>query len=212
MLELASPGDWAVWLEQNHALSACVWLRMAKKASGQKTLSHAEALREALRYGWIDGQVRGQDEQFFQHKLTPRRKRSIWSKINCTAALALIESGEMMPSGLVEVERAQADGRWDLAYDSPKNATVPSDLEAALESNPDAKDFFQTLSSQNRFAILFSIQTAKKSDTRARRVAQLVDMLARRETFHSAFSRCVPPCYTDAPSRSARPSLTAASR
>ena len=134
--------------------------------------------------GWIDGQARAQDEYFSLRKFTPRAKRSIWSKINRESALALIANGEIMPAGLAEVERARADGRWDQAYDSPKAATVPVDLQAALSANPEAEAFFKTLTSQNRYAILFRIQTVKKAETRARRIAAAVEMLARHETFH----------------------------
>ena len=173
---------WAAWLAKNHGKSFGVWLRMAKKASGLQSVSHSEALEAALCYGWIDGQTKSADENAWLQKFTPRTKKSIWSKINRQKALALIEAGQMKLAGLEEIERAKKDGRWDAAYDSPRAATVPDDLQAALEGNARAKAFFTTLSGQNRYAILFRIQTAKKADTRARRIQQFIEMLAKNET------------------------------
>ena len=175
---------WAAWLAKNHGKSFGVWLRMAKKASGLQSVSHSEALEAALCYGWIDGQTKSADENAWMQKFTPRTKKSIWSKINRQKALALIEAGQMKLAGLEEIERAKKDGRWDAAYDSPRAATVPDDLQAALEGNARAKAFFITLSGQNRYAILFRIQTAKKADTRARRIQQFIEMLAKNETLH----------------------------
>lgn len=153
---------WAVWLEKNHATSPGVWLRLAKKASGLKSVSYDEALAVALCYGWIDGQAKSEGEIHWLQKFTPRSKRSIWSKRNREKVLTLIESGEMQPAGLSEIERARKDGRWDAAYDSPSRITVPGDLQTALDKNRRAKSFFETLDSRNRFAILFRIHTAKK--------------------------------------------------
>ena len=184
MLELASPGDWAVWLEQNHALSAGVWLRMAKKASGQKTLSHAEALREALRYGWIDGQIKKLDAHYWLQRFIPRKPHSIWSRINRQKALELIERGLMQPAGQAAIERAKTNGRWEAAYEAQSKSTIPPDLQAALDDSPKAAAFFKTLSSQNRYAILFRLQTAKKLETRASRLKKFVAMLERGETLH----------------------------
>jgi uncharacterized protein YdeI (YjbR/CyaY-like superfamily) len=175
---------WAAWLAKNHGKSFGVWLRLAKKASGQQSVSHSEALETALCYGWIDGQTKSADENAWLQKFTPRTKKSIWSKINRQKALALIGAGQMKLAGLEEIERAKKDGRWDAAYDSPRAATVPDDLQAALERNARAKAFFITLSGQNRYAILFRIQTAKKADTRARRIQQFIEMLAKNETLH----------------------------
>jgi uncharacterized protein YdeI (YjbR/CyaY-like superfamily) len=183
-IELQHQKAWAAWLAKNHGKSAGVWLRMAKKASGLKSVSHGEALEVALCYGWIDGQARGVDENAWVQKFTPRGKKSIWSKINCAKALALIEAGKMKPAGLAEIERAKNDGRWDAAYDSPRAASVPDDLQAALDRNARAKAFFATLNGQNRYAVLFRIQTAKKAETRARRIQQFVEMLARREKIY----------------------------
>jgi uncharacterized protein YdeI (YjbR/CyaY-like superfamily) len=175
---------WAAWLAKNHGKSFGVRLRLAKKASGLQSVSHSEALEVALCYGWIDGQTKSADENAWLQKFTPRTKKSIWSKINRQKALALIEAGQMKAAGLEEIERAKKDGRWDAAYDSPRAATVPDDLQTALEGNAPAKAFFSTLSGQNRYAILFRIQTAKKADTRARRIQQFIEMLAKNETLH----------------------------
>ena len=138
----------------------------------------------ALRFGWIDGQARGQDESWYLQRFTPRRARSIWSKRNRDFATALIEAGEMEPAGLREVERAKADGRWDAAYDAPSTATVPDDLQAALDANPAATEFFAGLDRQNRYAILHRVQTAKRPETRARRIETFVAMLAAGEKIH----------------------------
>jgi uncharacterized protein YdeI (YjbR/CyaY-like superfamily) len=183
-LDFQDPKAWAAWLAKNHGESAGVWVRMAKKASGLKSVSHSEALEVALCYGWIDGQAKSSDENAWVQKFTPRGKKSIWSKINRAKALALIEAGKMKPAGLAEIERAKKDGRWDAAYDSPRAASVPDDLQAALDGNARAKAFFATLNGQNRYAVLFRIQTAKKAETRARRIRQFVEMLARGEKLH----------------------------
>ena len=178
-------GDaWAKWLETNHAKSSGVWLRMAKKASGIESITYAEALDVALAYGWIDGQSKSEGETHWVQKFTPRSARSIWSKRNCEKALGMIERGEMRPSGLAEVERAKKDGRWGRAYDSPSKSTVPNDLGAALSKSKRAKSFFESLDSRNRYAILFRLQTAKKPETRAKRLKLFVEMLKRGEKLH----------------------------
>ncbi|HEX6532994.1 MAG TPA: YdeI/OmpD-associated family protein [Gemmatimonadaceae bacterium] len=184
VLELRRQAEWAAWLEKHHRSSSGVWLRLGKKGSGVQSVSHAEALEVALCYGWIDGQRRSEGERTWIQRFTPRGTRSIWSKINRQKALELIESGRMRPAGLEEVERAREDGRWDAAYDAQRTATVPDDLRAALDANPRAKAFFATLDSRNRYAVLFRIHTAKKPETRARRIAQFVAMLERHETLH----------------------------
>jgi uncharacterized protein YdeI (YjbR/CyaY-like superfamily) len=176
--------DWAAWLEQNHPLSAGVWLRLAKKAADLQSISYAEALDVALCYGWIDGQKNGYDEESWLQKFTPRGAKSIWSKINRDKALALIESGQMQPAGLAAVESARQDGRWDAAYDSARTISVPDDFQAELEKNPPAQAFFATLNSTNRYAILFRIQTAKKAETRARRILEFIGMLERQEKLY----------------------------
>jgi uncharacterized protein YdeI (YjbR/CyaY-like superfamily) len=161
-----------------------VWIKFARKGSGVASVTYMEALHAALCFGWIDGQARGVDEASYVQRFTPRRARSIWSKRNREFATALIESGRMQPAGLREVERAKADGRWDAAYDAPSTATVPDDLRAALDASPRAAAFFETLKGQNRYAILHRVQTAKKPETRARRIATFVAMLERGETIH----------------------------
>jgi uncharacterized protein YdeI (YjbR/CyaY-like superfamily) len=157
---------------------------VTKKGAPPPTLSYAEALEVALTWGWIDGQKRALDERAFLQRFTPRRTKSLWSKINRAKAEALIETGRMHPPGLAEVERAKKDGRWDAAYDSPKTSEVPEELARALAKNERASAFFSTLDATNRFAVLHRVQTAKKAETRASRIEQFVTMLAKGETLH----------------------------
>ncbi len=184
ILQFEHKNAWAAWLGKNHGKSTGVWLRLAKKASGARSVTYAEALDVALCYGWIDGQKQSDSETTWLQKFTPRSKKSIWSKINRQKALALIERGEMKPAGLKEIERAKEDGRWEAAYDSQSNATVPSDFQDALNRSARAKAFFASLESRNRYAILFRIHTAKKAETRARRIQQFIEMLERNEKLH----------------------------
>jgi uncharacterized protein YdeI (YjbR/CyaY-like superfamily) len=181
VLPFASREEFAAWLDANHASCEGIWIKFAKKASGIDTVVYAEALDVALRYGWIDGQAARVDEHWYAQRWTPRRPRSKWSKINRDKAEALMASGDMKPAGLAEVERAKADGRWDAAYESAANATVPDDLQAALDANPKAAELFAKLSGSNRYAILYRIQDAKRPETRARRIEKFVAMLARGE-------------------------------
>jgi uncharacterized protein YdeI (YjbR/CyaY-like superfamily) len=183
-VECTNAASWARWLKRHHASAAGVWLRIAKKDSGIASIDYAGALEEALCWGWIDGQRRSADAQYFQQRFTPRTRRSIWSQINRAKVLKLIEEGRMQPAGHAEIERAKADGRWDAAYEGVAAATVPPDLQAALDANKKAAKFFATLDSRNRFAILFRTQSAKKPETRARRIAQFVEMLAKGEKPH----------------------------
>ena len=180
----ASADAFHTWLVKNHSSSRGLWLRIAKKSSGVKTVTHPEALDIALCYGWIDGQRRALDETYFLQLFTPRTKRSVWSKINRGKVADLIAAGRMQPAGHGEIERAKADGRWESAYDSVKNATVPDDLQKFLEKNPRAKTFFESLSSQNRYAILWRLMTAKRPETRAKRFAQFTEMLKRGEKIY----------------------------
>ena len=184
LLLFETPEAWEAWLEEHHTEQAGVWLKTAKKNSGFTSIAHGEALEVALCFGWLDGQVRRIDEQFFKQKWVPRRRRSTWSKINCAKAEELIAAGRMRPSGLAEVERAKADGRWEAAYDAPSTATVPDDLRAALDASPAAATAFAGLSGQNRYAILHRLMTARKPETRARRIETFVAMLERGETPH----------------------------
>ena len=176
--------DWANWLAENHESSLGVWVQLAKKGSDAPSVSYDEAVEIALCYGWIDGQKRTLSEQFWLQKFTRRADKSVWSKINKDKALVLIEAGRMKPAGLREVERAKSDGRWEAAYDSASKATVPSDFQSALDGNARAKNFFATLDGRNRYAILFRIQTAKKAETRAKKISQFVLMLERHEKVH----------------------------
>jgi uncharacterized protein YdeI (YjbR/CyaY-like superfamily) len=176
--------DWAVWLEKNHATSSGVWLKLAKKASGVQSVTYDEALEAALCYGWIDGQKKSHDETSWLQKFTPRGPKSIWSKINTEKAQRLIGSGKMKPAGLKAVENARQDGRWDAAYASPSKAAAPDDLQAELDRNAKARAFFATLDSRNRYAILHRIHTAKKAETRAKRIEQFVRMLEKKEKIY----------------------------
>ncbi|CAN5853520.1 YdeI family protein [soil metagenome] len=178
------PAEWADWLEENHAASPGLWLRLAKKASSLTSVTYAEALEVALCYGWIDGQKRSYDADSWLQKFTPRGAKSLWSKINREKVLALIESGRMRPSGLGAVELARQDGRWDAAYDPASTATVPEDFQAALDASPAAGAAFAALDGQNRYAMLFRIQTARKPQTRAARITKFVGMLERGEKLY----------------------------
>ncbi len=175
---------WAAWLKKEHRRSTGVWVRFAKKGSQLVTMTYAEALEVALCYGWIDGQKRPESEHAWLQRFLPRGSRSIWSKINRAKALALIDSGEMQAAGLVAIESAKQNGRWEAAYDSPSTATVPDDFQIALDAHPHAKAFFKTLNGANRYALLWRIQTVKKAETRARKIEQFIGMLERGETFH----------------------------
>jgi len=193
--------DWADWLENNHRKSTGLWLRLgkkvpptfrksrrvgqpAKKDSGLRSVSYKEALDVALCYGWIDGQKRPENEKAWLQRFVPRSARSLWSKINREKALALIASGEMKAAGLEAIENAKKNGRWDAAYDSPSGATVPDDFQAALDANPRAKAFFETIDRANRYAVLWRIQNVKKAETRARKIREFVEMLEREEKIH----------------------------
>jgi uncharacterized protein YdeI (YjbR/CyaY-like superfamily) len=179
-----SQAAWAEWLEVHHADAQGVWLALPKKGGGETGLTYAEALEVALCYGWIDGQKARLDERFWLQRFTPRRPGSVWSRVNRDKALELIAREAMRPAGLREVERAQADGRWDAAYESASTMTVPDDLQEALAANPSAEAFFATLDRANRFAVLYRVQSAKKPETRTRRIETLVAMLADGKKIH----------------------------
>ncbi|MGW2335770.1 YdeI/OmpD-associated family protein [Streptomyces sp. NPDC001685] len=172
------------WLGENHAVSPGIWLKLRKKSPGVVALDYAQALDVALCYGWIDGQKAGLDDQWWLQRFTPRTARSKWSKVNRDKVAALIEQGRMQPAGQAEIDRAKADGRWDAAYDSSRTAAVPDDLAAALAAEPAAAEFFEALDRQNRYAILYRVQDAKKPETRARRIEKFVAMLAKGEKLH----------------------------
>jgi len=184
LLPFANKKEWADWLVKQHDKSPGVWLKIAKKDAGIPTVTYEAALDVALCYGWIDGQKKGFDDKYWLQKFTPRGSKSIWSKINTEKAERLIASGEMKAAGLKAIELAKQDGRWDAAYASQKNISVPEDFQTALDKNKKAKAFFKTLNSVNRYAILFRIHSAKKLDTRTRRIQQYVEMLERGEKIH----------------------------
>jgi uncharacterized protein YdeI (YjbR/CyaY-like superfamily) len=184
IIPFASPAAWEAWLAEQHATSSGLWLKLAKKDSGVETVSYAEALEVALCYGWIDGQKDKFDGDYWLQRVTPRRPRSKWSKINREKAEELITQGRMQPAGLREVEQAKADGRWDTAYDGQRTAGIPDDLRQALEQNPKAAEFFVSLDSANRYAILYRLQEARTPETRARRLERYVAMLNEQQKIH----------------------------
>jgi uncharacterized protein YdeI (YjbR/CyaY-like superfamily) len=177
-------GQWHNWLESHHAQPQGIWLKLAKTSSAKTSVTYAEALEEALCYGWIDGQKQGFDSEYWLQKFTPRGPKSIWSKVNVAKAEALINSGKMQPDGLMAIDAAKRDGRWDTAYDSPSNSQVPEDFQAALDKNPQAKEFFESLNKANVYAFCWRIQTAKKPETRKARIEKFIYMLNRGEKLH----------------------------
>jgi uncharacterized protein YdeI (YjbR/CyaY-like superfamily) len=174
----------ATWLAKNGAKVDGLWIRFAKKATGIPTVTYDEALDVSLCRGWIDGLRKSDGPEYFIQWFTPRRKNSLWSKRNQEKVKALIESGEMQPAGHAEIERAKSDGRWAAAYDTVKNSTVPPDLQVHFDRKPKLQTFFDTLNSQNRYAILFRLQSAKTPETRAKRLAQFVEMLSKGEKIY----------------------------
>jgi uncharacterized protein YdeI (YjbR/CyaY-like superfamily) len=185
ILPFASAGRWAAWLAEHHADTPDgVWIKIAKKGTGVATVTHAQALDEALCYGWIDGQRDSFDEVWFLQRFTPRRPRSRWSQVNTEKVDALVAQGRMRPTGLREIEAAKADGRWANAYERQSRIQVPEDLEAAFAAHPGAAEFFATLDSQNRYAVLYRIHDAKRPRTRADRIAKFAAMLARGEKIY----------------------------
>ena len=183
-VSFASAADFEEWLAREHTQSAGLWLKIAKKDSGVPSVSYAEALDVALCFGWIDGQKAAYDDTYWLQRFTPRQARSRWSKINTGHAERLIQSGHMRPAGLAEVERAKADGRWDAAYESPRTATVPQDLQQALEADPLAGEFFATLDSRNRYSILHRLGATKTPSARAARIDKYVTMLHEHKVIH----------------------------
>ena len=182
VLFFASPADLEVWMGVHGEESDGIWLKFAKKDSGIESVVYSEAVEIALSYGWIDGQAKRLDDHHYLQRFTPRRPRSKWSKINREKAERLIAEGRMRPAGLREVELAKEDGRWDDAYDSPSTATVPDDFQAALDAEPAAAEFFASLGSTKRYSFLYRITDAKRPETRAKRIAEYVELLARGET------------------------------
>ena len=182
VLFFATPGDLDAWIEKHAEESDGIWLKFAKKDSGIESVVYAEAVEIALSHGWIDGQAKRFDDHHYLQRFTPRRPRSKWSRINREKAERLIAEGRMRAAGLREIERAKEDGRWDDAYDSPSTATVPDDFQAALDAEPAAAEFFASLGSTKRYSFLYRITEAKRPETRAKRIAEYVELLARGET------------------------------
>ncbi len=184
VISFASSADWEEWLRSYHQIERVIWLRLAKKASGIVTVTYDEALDVALCYGWIDGQKKTEDADHFLQRFTPRTPGSIWSKRNVAKVLSLIQEGRMQPAGLVEVESAKQDGRWQAAYDSPKDMTIPEDFLLAVRQDKETEAFFTTLNRANLYAIGWRLHTAKTPATRARRFAALLEMLKNGEKLH----------------------------
>ena len=181
---LSGKEKWSDWLARQHDKSTGIWLKLAKKDSGIKSITYEEALDVALCYGWIDGQKKGFDDKYWLQKFTPRGAKSIWSRINTEKTEKLIASGEMKPAGLKAIEAAKKDGRWDAAYASQKNISIPDDFQAALDKREKAKTFFASLKSSERYSFLFRIHHAKKPETRARHIQKFVEMLEKGEKLH----------------------------
>ncbi len=183
-VEFEETKQWRAWLDTHHTDTDGIWLRMYKKAAGIKTVTYAQALDEALCYGWIDGQMKKKDDVSFIQKFTPRRKNSMWSKRNIEYVARLEAEGRMMPSGLSEVARAKADGRWDQAYDKPSEMKAPEYFTTALNKRPKAFAFYNTLNKTNTYAIAWRLQTAKTEATRNRRMEKLLAMLEDGKKLH----------------------------
>jgi uncharacterized protein YdeI (YjbR/CyaY-like superfamily) len=184
ILYLEDDAAWEAWLEEHHATDAGARLAIAKKSSAEASVSHAEALDTALCFGWIDARRNALDDDRFLQTFVPRSARSVWSQINRQKVQHLIEIGRMREAGLREIERAKSDGRWDAAYHSQKTIEVPPDLADALAASPDAAAFFATLTSQNRYAILYRLGSVKREETRTRKLGEFVAMLERGETIY----------------------------
>jgi len=184
VLPFATQAEWRRWLEANHASHDALWICYAKKSAGIASITYAEALEEALCFGWIDGQAASLSETHYLQRYTPRRKRSLWSQINRARAEALIASGRIHPAGLREVEAARADGRWENAYASAATIEIPGILRRALDASPKAAETFARLDSRNRYAILYRLTHAKREETRQRLTAQFVAMLEEGRTPH----------------------------
>jgi uncharacterized protein YdeI (YjbR/CyaY-like superfamily) len=184
VLAFADGQAWEAWLCDHHGTAEGVWVKVGRAGGTDRSVTYDEVVEGALVYGWIDGQKRALDERFWLQRVTPRRARSAWSRRNRAWAERLAAEGRLAPAGVREVERAQADGRWERAYDGPRTATVPDDLRRELDRHPRAGAFFAALDSANRYAVLYRVQTAHRPETRARRIATLVAMLDRGEKLH----------------------------
>lgn len=184
IIAFESQQAWEQWLANNHHISQGIWLQFFKKGSGVKTIVYKEALDEALCYGWIDGQLKKYDKKSYLQKFTPRRSKSIWSKRNVEHIDRLHKQGKMQPAGIKQAEAAKADGRWTNAYDKPSEMKMPEDFLQLLSKNKKAKFFFDTLNKTNTYAIAWRLQTAKKKETREKRMKEIIEMLAKGKKFH----------------------------
>jgi uncharacterized protein YdeI (YjbR/CyaY-like superfamily) len=182
--QFGSQKEWENWLEKNNSQADGVWLKFAKKNSGETTVSYGEAVEAGLCYGWIDSQAKAFDEKFYLQKFTPRRAKSIWSKINRGKIEKLIAEGKLKPADLAQVEAAKADGRWAAAYSSAANIGIPEDFQKALAKDKKAADFFEILTSANRYAILFRLENTKRAETRKANIEKYIQMLAAGQKFH----------------------------
>lgn len=176
--------SWIAWLEKHHEKESGIWVKFAKKSSGVQSITYEEAREGAIMYGWIDGLKHGLDETYYTLRITKRRPKGNWSKINREIAEELIKNGRMQSAGMREVDAAKNDGRWEKVYDSQSKITIPEDFQKLLNKNPKAKEFFSTLNSANRYAFLYRIQTAKKPETRKARIEKFIEMLNHGEAFH----------------------------
>ncbi len=186
IVEAKDQPAWRRWLGAHHGRGEGIWLKLAKKGSPTPSVSYAEALEEAICFGWIDGQIRRFDEHFYLQRFTPRRIKSKWSQTNRENAERLIEAGRMQPAGLAQIEAARADGRWDAAYPAQSKATVPEDLQAALDANPEAKRFFETLTGSARYAFLYRLHNVAKPEARTKRIADYIERLSAGRTLQDS--------------------------
>ena len=184
VLTFKTQRQWHYWLKKNYDQQESVWLKFAKVSTGIPSITYEEARESAIAFGWIDGLINSLDESFFLRKLSPRRPRSSWSKINRQIAEDLIAAKQIQPSGLAQVEAAKADGRWDQAYDPPSKISPPSEIESFLKKNRKAREFYESISAANRYAFLYRIQNAKREDTKNRHIKKMIDMLTAGETYH----------------------------
>ena len=184
VIPFVSPAEWEQWLEENHTVSKGIWMQMFKKGSGIASVYYAEALDVALCYGWIDGQLKSIDELSYMQRFTPRRPKSLWSKRNIAHVARLVEEGRMKPAGLKEAEAAKADGRWEAAYDGQGTMDLPDDFREELSKDKKAYAFYETLNKANKYAIAWRIQTAKRTETRQKRMKEILEMLEKEEKFH----------------------------
>jgi uncharacterized protein YdeI (YjbR/CyaY-like superfamily) len=184
VVECQTVEQWRDWLERNHHSVPSVWLKFAKKGSGAATVTYEEARDTAIAFGWIDGLINKLDDRYYLTRFTPRKTKSVWSKVNCAVAEQLIAEGAMHPAGLAHVDAAKADGRWDRAYDGGSTMVMSEDFQAALQASKAAKEFYDSLSAANRYSFLYRIQTSKTPEKRAANIAKFIEMLEQGHCFH----------------------------